>query len=89
MPVGCVSRDMRIQIVMSSQLLRVQLFRSRYHNFYVCRSLLLLSRAPHKLLLLLLLYPLFLLHSSSAASRKSTGVADQALIRSGISWFIK
>jgi hypothetical protein len=31
LPVGCVSRDTRIQIAMSTQLLRAQLFRPLYH----------------------------------------------------------
>jgi len=40
---GNVSRDVRIQITMGTQLLRVQLFRPLYHIFCTCRSLPLLS----------------------------------------------
>jgi hypothetical protein len=42
---GNVSRDVRIQIMMGTQLLRVQLFRPLYHIFCTCRSLPLLSSA--------------------------------------------
>jgi len=35
LPVGCVCRDVRVRILMSTKLLHVQLFRSLYHIFCI------------------------------------------------------
>ena len=47
LPAVCVSLDMRMQIVMTAQLLHIHLFRPLYQIFCIGRSLPLLSSASH------------------------------------------